>query len=170
MIAWFTGFLGRSLRGLSWDQVELDAGTVTFDRPKKQEVSRCILIAANVVRLFERLWEIRAEDCDWVFPSRRVVGDQCGPLDALDRLPKTAAGDLRHFWMSTALEIAPRHVHRWLPQQKMTDDDLRMLGHYGEQTPDKQKRSATAIANSINKKFGLSPANVVEIRPASAQF
>jgi len=64
MIAWFTGFLGGSLRGLSWDQVELDAGTVTFDRPKRREVSRCIVIADDVVHLFERLWEIRAEHCD----------------------------------------------------------------------------------------------------------
>jgi len=91
-------------------------------------------------------------------------------MDALDRLPRTTASDLRHLWMSTAREIAPRHVHRWLAQQTITDDDLRMLGHYGEQTPDKQKRSASAIANSINNKFGLSPANVVEIRQATFNF
>lgn len=168
LITWYTGFRGRSLRSLTWDQVNLADGTVTFDRLKKQEVSRTIAIADDVVRLFKRLHDIRADDCAWVFPSRRVVGEERGHLDALDRLPKTAAGDLRHLWMSTAREVAPRHVHRWLAQQTMTDDDLRMLGHYGEPTQEEQKRSADAIANSINNQFGLSPANVVEIRQATA--
>jgi hypothetical protein len=80
----------------------------------------CVLLWVNnrstcVTTLFpvyNRLHEIRDDDCEWVFPSRRKVGNMRGHLDVLDRLPLTAAGDLRHLWMSTAREAAPRHVHR----------------------------------------------------------
>ena len=164
MITWYTGFRGRSLRALTWDRVDLDAGTVTFDRLKRQEIEREIVIADDVVRLLKRLHEIRGDDCEWVFPSRRKVGDMRGHLDVLDRLSLTAAGDLRHLWMSTAREVAPRHVHRWLSQQTMTDDDLRMLGHYGEPSYDEQKRSAEAIASAINSQFGIAPSSVIEMK------
>jgi len=163
MITWYTGFRGRSLRALKWSQVDLEKGTVTFDRLKRQEVKRKIAIADDVVRLFKHLRECRYDDCDWVFPSRRAVEER-GHLDVLDRLSLTCAGDLRHLWMTTAREVAPRHVHRWLAQQSMTDDDLRMLGHYGEPSSDEQKRSANAIAAAINVQFGITPASVIEIR------
>lgn len=162
MITWYTGFRGRGLRALTWDRVDLDAGTVTFDRLKRQEVEREIVVADDVVRLFKRLNDIREDDSDWVFPSRRIVKGKRGLLDVLDRLPLTAAGDLRHLWMSTAREVAPRHVHRWLAQQTMTDDDLRMLGHYGAPSYDEQKRSAEAIAAAINRLFSETPATVLE--------
>lgn len=164
MITWYTGFRGRGLRALTWDRVDLDAGTVTFDRLKRQEVEREIVVADDVVRLFKRLNDIREDDCDWVFPSRRIVKGKRGHLDVLDRLPLTAAGDLRHLWMSTAREVAPRHVHRWLAQQTMTDDDLRMLGHYGAPSYDEQKRSAEAIAAAINRLFLEKPSSVVELK------
>lgn len=167
MVTWYTGFRGRSLRALTWGQVDLEKGTVTFDRLKRQEIKREIVIADDVVRLFKRLHESRCDDCDWVFPSRRLVGGDRGHLDVLDRLPLTAAGDLRHLWMSTAREVAPRHVHRWLAQQSMTNDDLRMLGHYGEPSTDEQKRSANAIAAAINTQFLKTPASVIEIRNRS---
>lgn len=167
-ITWFTGFRGRGLRALRWDQVNLNEGTVTFDRLKRQETARVIVLADHVVRLFKRLHEIKADDCDWVFPSRRIVGDARGHLDALDRLELTAPGDLRHLWMTAAREVAPRHVHRWLAQQTMTDDDLRMLGHYGEPTRAEQKTSANAIAAYILRNVGETPANVVELGKARA--
>jgi integrase len=164
MITWYTGFRGRSLRALTWDQVDLVARTVTFDRLKRQEIEREIVIADDVVRLFKRLHDIRQDDCNWVFPSRRVVSGTRGHLDVLDRLPTTAAGDLRHLWMSTAREVAPRHVHRWLAQQTMTDDDLRMLGHYGEPSHEEQRRSANAIASAINIQLGVTPSTVVALK------
>ncbi len=167
-VTWYTGFRGRSLRALKWDQINLKDGTVTFPRLKRQETPRVIVLADDVLRLFTRLHEIRIDDCDWVFPSRRVVGDARGHLDALDRLPLTAPGDLRHLWMTAAREVAPRHVHRWLAQQTMTDDDLRMLGHYGEPTREEQKASADAIVASINSRLKRRPANVVEIGRATA--
>ena len=37
-ITWYTGFRGRGLRALTWDQVDLDDGVVTFERLKRQEV------------------------------------------------------------------------------------------------------------------------------------
>jgi len=165
MITWYTGFRHEdSLRPLTWGQVDLGSGTVTFGRLKRQEVEREIVVSDDVVRLFKRLHEIRYDDCDWVFPSRRKVGEERGHLDVLDRLPLTAAGDLRHLWMSTAREVAPRHVHRWLAQQTMTDDDLRMLGHYGAPSFDEQKRSAEAIASAINTQFGIAPSSVIELK------
>lgn len=122
------------------------------------------MIADDVLRLFKRLHEIRDDECEWVLPSRRVVSGKRGHLDVLDRLPTTAAGDLRHLWMTTAREVAPRHVHRWLAQQTMTDGDLRMLGHYGEPSHAEQKQSAEAIASAINAQFGITPSSVVEMK------
>jgi hypothetical protein len=104
------------------------------------------------------------DDCDWVFPSRRAVNEVRPHLDVLDRLGLTAAGDPRHLWMSTAREVAPRHVHRWLAQQTMTDDDLRMLGHYGEPSHEEQRRAANAIASAINTQLGVTPSSVVELK------
>jgi len=131
MITWYTGFRHEdSLLPLTWGQVDLHMGTVTFGRLKRQEVEREIVIAPDVVRLFKRLHEIRYDDCYWVFPSRRVVSGTRGHLDVLDRLPLTSAGDLRHLWMSTAREVAPRHVHRWLAQQTMTVDMYGLSGHF----------------------------------------
>ncbi len=164
VITWYTGFRGKSLRTLTWGHVDLASGTVRFDRLKRQEVEREIAVADDVIRLLKRLWEIHLDDCEWVFPSRRVVGNERGHLDALDRLPLTAPGDLRHLWMSTAREVAPRHVHRWLAQQTMTDDDLRMLGHYGEPSYAEQKQSAEAIASAINTQLGITPSSVVELK------
>ena len=162
-ITWYTGFRGRSFRALTWDQVDLDAGKVRFDRLKRQEVPRVIVVADDVVRLFHRLAEIRADDCNYVFPSRRIVGCTRGHIDVLYRLPETLPGDLRHFWMTIAREVAPRHVHRWLAQQTMTDDDLRMLGHYGEPSYDEQKRAAEAIAAGINERLGLASSSLIEL-------
>ncbi|WP_240336735.1 site-specific integrase [Tropicibacter sp. Alg240-R139] len=164
MITWYTGFRGRGLRALTWDRVDLEQGAVTFNRLKRQEVEREIVIADDVVRLFKRLNEIKVDDCDWVFPSRRALSGVCGHLDVLDRLPTTAADDLRHLWMSTAREVAPRHVHRWLAQQTMTDNDLRMLGHYGAPTHDEQLRSANSIAAAIIAQFGITPSSVIELK------
>nr|WP_302477137.1 tyrosine-type recombinase/integrase [Ruegeria arenilitoris] len=163
MLTWYTGFRGRSFRSLTWDQVDLDEGTVTFDRLKRQEPSRTIALSDDALRLLKRLKEIKYEDSDYVFPSRRVVGDTRGHIDVLDRLPKTLPGDLRHFWMTVAREVAPRHVHRWLAQQTMTDNDLRMLGYYGAPTLKEQKAATEAIAAAINKQFQNVPSNVVEI-------
>ncbi|WP_170430678.1 tyrosine-type recombinase/integrase [Ruegeria arenilitoris] len=163
LVTWYTGFRGRSLRSLKWDQVDRDRGLVTFKRLKRQETSRTIAIADDVVRLFDRLWEIKYPDCDYVFPSRRIVGDERGHLDDLDRMTLTAAGDLRHLWMSVAREVCPRHVHRWLAQQTMTDDDLRMLGHYGEPSHEEQKAGADAIASGVNRQFSKTPETVVEL-------
>ncbi len=163
MLTWYTGFRGRSFRSLTWDQVDLEEGTVTFDRLKRQESSRTIALSDDALRLLKRLKEIKYEDSGYVFPSRRVVGDTRGHIDVLDRLPKTLPGDLRHFWMTVAREVAPRHVHRWLAQQTMTDNDLRMLGHYGAPTLKEQKAATEAIAVAINKQFQNVPSNVVEI-------
>lgn len=94
-----TGFRHEaSLRPLTWQQVDLIKGTVTFGRLKRQEDERTIVLSDETLRLFEQLWAIRVDGCDWVFPSRRLVGDRRGHLDVLDRLPLTSAGDLRHLF------------------------------------------------------------------------
>lgn len=167
-LTWYTGFRGRSFRALTWDQVDLGAGTVRFDRLKRQEVPRVFAVPDDAVRLFKRLSEIRYDDCDWVFPSCRLVGGRRGYIDVPDPLPKTKSGDLRYFWMTTAREVAPRHVHRWLAQQTMTDDDLRVLGHYDEPSGDEQRRAANAIAAAINERVGLGSSSVVELKRNTA--
>lgn len=167
MLTWYTGFRQETFRTLTWDRVDLETGTVTFRR-SKHTYDREIAISDDAVRLFRRLSKIRYDDCDWVFPSRRIVGDRRGHLGQTDALSLTKPGDLRHFWMTAAREVAPRHVHRWLAQQTMTDNDLRMLGHYGEPTMDEQKSAANAIAAAINSRLGMAPSSVVELRRDSA--
>lgn len=170
MIRWLSGSRWRNaLQTLTWKDVDLSTGVVSFARLKRDETGRSIVVADEVLRLFKRLHEIRFDDCDWVFPSRRRIDGERGHLDnALDRLALTCAGDLRHFWMTSAREVAPRHVHRWLAQQTMTDDDLQMLGHYGEPTREEQKATANAIASHILKRLRRAPTNVVEIERVTA--
>jgi hypothetical protein len=170
MIRWLSGSRWRNaLQTLTWRDVDLSTGVVSFARLKRDETGRSIVVADEVLRLFRRLHEIRFDDCDWVFPSRRRIDGERGHLDnALDRLALTCAGDLRHFWMTSAREVAPRHVHRWLAQQTMTDDDLQMLGHYGEPTREEQKATANAIASHILKRLRRVPTNVVEIERVTA--
>lgn len=167
-LAWqiivYTGFRSRPLRELTWSDVDLDEGSVTLKRPVKKKVGdRTVYLSDDALRLFKRLWEIRYDDCDWVFPSRRIIGVR-GHLDALDRLPLTAAGDIRHYWMTAAREVAQIHIIRWLALHTMTGDDLRMVGHYGEPSPNEQRRGAEAIAAAINSQFGITPSSVVELK------
>lgn len=167
MLTWYTGFRQETFRTLTWDQVDLEAGTVTFRR-SKHTYDRVIAVSDDAVRLFQRLREIQYDDCDWVFPSRRILGESRGHLGQMDALNLTKPGDLRHFWMTVAREVAPRHVHRWLAQQTMTDNDLRMLGHYGEPTYEEQKAAANAIAAAISKRIQAAPSSVVELRRNTA--
>lgn len=162
MLTWYTGFRQETFRALEWDQVDLDKGAITFRR-SKHTYDRKIAVSDDAVRLLKRLRKIRYDDCDWVFPSRRIIGDKRKHLGQMDGLELTNPGDLRHFWMTAAREVCPRHVHRWLAQQTLTDNDLRMLGHYGEPSFEEQKRGADAIAEAINKQLQDAPCNVVEI-------
>ena len=162
MLTWYTGFRQETFRALTWDQVDLKNGAITFRR-SKHTYDRRIAVSDDAVRMLKRLRKIRYDDCDWVFPSRRIIGDQRKHLGQIDGLELTNPGDLRHFWMTAAREVCPRHVHRWLAQQTLTDNDLRMLGHYGEPSFDEQKRGADAIAEAINKQLEDAPCNVVEI-------
>ena len=161
-LTWFTGFRQKTFRALTWDQVDLDRGTVTFQR-SKHTFNREIAVCDEAVSMLKRLHEIRYEDCDWVFPSRRRTKDVRGHLGQMDELGLTKPGDLRHFWMTIGREVCPRHVHRWLAQQTLTDNDLRMLGHYGEPSHEEQKRGATAISEAIGRRIKDVPCSVVEI-------
>lgn len=164
MLTVYTGLRSRPLRELTWNDVDMDARTITLRRPiKKKTGDRTIALADDAWRIVERLREIQEPDCDWVFPSRRVVGDERGHLDAIDKFGGTSHGDLRHYWMTIARGACALHVQRWLGLHTLTGDDLRMVGHYGEPTIDEQRDGANAIAAAVNQALGRGPSRVVAI-------
>ena len=63
--------------------------------------------------------------------------------------------------MTTARSVAQVHVVRWLALHTLTDDELRMIGHYGEPSPEEQKAGVDAIASAINGLIGIAPSKVV---------
>ncbi|NTT87766.1 tyrosine-type recombinase/integrase [Tabrizicola fusiformis] len=169
-IRWFTGQRETMLRALTWADIDLDAGTMMATTgQKKVKEKRLIAMADQVKEWFQRLREIRFDDCDWVFPSRRIVGDARGPLDQLDDLPLSDPGDMRHLWDEATHDVDTREmVLRWLTGHVLSGGETRSLGFYGTVPVERQRKVANAIASVINKRIGLSPANVIEIRQATA--
>lgn len=166
-VRWFTGMRGEMLRGLTWDDVDLVKGTMMVGTGLKQakgDGKRLIAMGDEVKQWFERLAEIRIDDCPWVFPSRRIVGDARGPLDALDRLPLTCEGDLRHLWNEATHEVETREmVLHWLCGQALAKGEQKNLGLYGVVPVERQRKVANAIASVINKRIGMTPGNVVAL-------
>ncbi|MBE0554824.1 MAG: integrase family protein [Rhodobacteraceae bacterium] len=171
-VRWFTGMRGEMLRGLTWDDVDLTKGTMMVSTGLKQakgDGKRLIAMGDQVKQWFERLAEIRIDDCPWVFPSRRIVGEARGPLDALDRLPLTCEGDLRHLWNEATHEVETREmVLHWLCGQALAKGEQKNLGLYGVVPVERQRKVANEIAKVINKRIGMTPANVVELAKATA--
>jgi integrase len=167
MIRWYSGMRGEMLRGLRWADVDLEAGTMMVSTGLKQakgDGRRLIAMGAKVQRWFARLAEIRLDDCDWVFPSRRIVGRERGALDALDRLPLTCEGDLRHLWNEATHEVETREmVLHWLCGQALAKGEQKNLGLYGVVPVERQRRVANEIAAVIDARIGETSVNVVEI-------
>ncbi|WFE74259.1 tyrosine-type recombinase/integrase [Roseinatronobacter sp. S2] len=171
MLRWHTGMRGAMLRGLTWSDVDLDAGTVVVRHGLKHAGTdkRVIALSDRAWAMVRRLSEIRFDDSDWVFPSRRIVGRERGPLDALDRLMIREGvhlneGDLRHLWSEATQDVDTREmVLRWLCGQRLTDGDTQALGHYGKVPVERQRRVANAISRVIDIRCEASPSNVVEM-------
>lgn len=170
MIRWFTGQRETMLRALTWADIDLDAGTMMATTgQKKVKEKRLIAMADQVKSWFQRLHEIRFDDCPWVFPSRRIVGDARGPLDQLDSLTLSAPGDLRHLWDEATHDVDTREmVLRWLTGHVLSGGETKSLGFYGTVPVERQRKVANEIARVISTRIGLSPANVIEIRQATA--
>lgn len=170
MVRWFTGQRERMLRGLRWADVDLKAGTILVHSGLKHEKkARLIAMADQVKSWFERLWEIREDDCDWVFPSRRRIDGKRGPLDALDRLPLSAPSEIRHLWNEATQDVDTREmVLRWLTGQKLAQGETKNLGLYGTVPVDRQRKVANEIASVISTRIGMTPANVVELQKVRA--
>ncbi|MDJ0993804.1 MAG: integrase family protein [Dinoroseobacter sp.] len=161
MLTLYTGFRGVGFRSLTWDEIDMDEGVIDFTKLKKQSKGRKIALGDDARRLIASL----DQSTEHVFPSRVK---EVGHIDHPDRLAKTSIGDLRHYWMTAAREVAPLHVHRWLGQQSLTASDLRMLGHYGEPTVEEQRRAANAIAARLNTEMGTGSQRVIELHRTSA--
>ncbi|GIT86176.1 integrase family protein [Roseobacter sp. OBYS 0001] len=166
MVTTLAGFRQETSRALSWDDIDLELGVVTFSR-SKHTYDREIVLSDRVVALFKELHEIKMDDCNWVFPSRRIIGDvrgHIGQVDAIGEDVVTRAGDVRHYWMSAGREHAPTHVLRWLAQQTLTAGDLNMLGHYGKPSHEAQRAAADAIANALWRQIEAAPLSVVALK------
>lgn len=171
-VRWFTGMRGEMLRGLTWADVDLDKGTMMVGTGLKQakgDGRRLIAMGDQVKQWFKRLAEIRFDDSPWVFPSRRIIGDERGALDALDRLPLTCEGDLRHLWNEATHEVETREmVLHWLCGQALAKGEQKNLGLYGVVPVERQRKVANEIASVISTRIGMTPATVIELRQATA--
>lgn len=162
-IRWHMGVRENVLRSLTWAHVDLDAGTVTFDRIKRDERGRVIAMSDYSLSVFKRLRAMHHSD--WVFPSVRRMKGKPTHLDVLDRLPLTAPGDVRHLWNEAAMSVViPYHLQRWLNQQNLKDKEIAMLGHYGVPDLDAQRDAANKVSTYIMSRCGVAPSSVVELR------
>lgn len=170
MCRWYTGMRGDMLRKLKWADVDLDAGTaIVRTGLKKVKSERLIALSDQVKQWFERLSELRHDDCDWVFPSRRIMGDERGHMDQPDRLPLSAPGDMRHLWNEANRNVQCREaVIKWLCGQALNSSETKNLGLYGVVDVALQRRIANEIAAVIDQRIGRAPCNVVEIGRARA--
>jgi integrase len=171
-VRWFTGMRGEMLRGLTWADVDLAKGTIMVGTGLKQakgDGRRLIAMGDQVKYWFKRLEEIRFKDSPWVFPSRRIIGDERSALGSLDRLTLTCEGDLRHLWNEATHEVETREmVLHWLCGQALAKGEQKNLGLYGVVPVERQRKVANEIASVINTRVGMTPVNAVEIRQAGA--
>lgn len=146
-LRWHTGSRENVLRSLTWNDVDLDKGTITFPRLKRDENGRTIALSDHSLALFKRL---KGKHEKWVFPSVRMGVH----LDALDRLPLTSPGDLRHLWHDAAMMAGiPVYMMRWLNGQNLKAGEVDMLGHYGQLDDlDAQREAANRISAYIGKR------------------
>lgn len=175
-VRWYTGFRGVGLERLTWDDIDLHAGTFTVSTGLKRVKGKRLIAMSDVVKgWFERLWEIRHDDCPWVFPSRRVIGDERPHITPPDSLAmdgpiefKMAAGHLRHCWNEAAADVDCREmVLHWLTGQALNKGDAKNLGLYATIPVERHRRVANEIASVITSRIQDSPANVVELARAN---
>lgn len=166
MCRWYTGMRGDMLRKLTWADVDLEAGTMLVRTGlKKVKGDRLIAMSDQVKAWFERLREIRQDDCDWVFPSRRIMGDERGHMDQPDRLPLSAPGDMRHLWNEANRNVQCREsVIKWLCGQALNSSETKNLGLYGVVDVALQRRVANEIAKVIDARIGRAPSSVIDFR------
>ena len=171
-IRWYSGFRGVGLYSLTWDDVDLQAGTFMVSTGLKRVTGkRLIAMSDQVKHWFERLHEIRYDDCPWVFPSRRIVGDERGHLSPLDSLDmdgpvefSMGSGHLRHCWNEAAADVDCREmILHWLTGQALNKGDAKNLGLYATIPVERQHRVANEIASVITSRIEETPANVVAI-------
>lgn len=169
-VRWFTGQREEMLRALTWSDIDLDAGTMMARTgQKKVKEKRLIAMADQVKEWFVRLHEIKYDDSDLVFPSRRIMGDKRDALGPLDRLPLSAAGDMRHLWDEATHDVDTREmVLRWLTGHSLVAGETKSLGFYGVVPVERQRKVANEIASVISTRIGMTPANVVELAKARA--
>jgi integrase len=175
-VRWFTGFRGVGLRSLRWSDVDLKAGTFMVSTGlKRVKGKRLIAMSDQVKAWFERLREIRFDDCEWVFPSRRIVGDARGHLDQLDSLEmdgpienSMGEGHLRHAWNEAAVLVDTREmVLHWLTGQALAKGEQKNLGLYATVPVERQRKVANEIASVISTRIGIAPSNVVTLPDTS---
>lgn len=172
----FTAFRARPLLELTWDrvyQVKVEGGVawaVNLDKPVKHQLEdREVVLGDDAGRIIERLQALRVKGCPWVFPSSKC--DAQGRRVHLSSIPTvgdTTGNVARHYWMPIARTHLPLASLKWLGLHSMKSEGLGMAGHYGQPTHGEQYDASNVVASVINKRIGLSPANVIEIRQATA--
>lgn len=162
-IRFLTGTRENVLRELTWDDIDLDTGAITFRDIKVDINGRRIVVADDVLALLRELhaWTGKGK---WVFPSPRL-GVHMHRLRR-DELPNqiVAPGDLRHYY-GDALEAsgAPLMVRRWLVQQSLKAEELAMLGHYAQPDDAAQRIAANKATAYIMSRCGVTSNSVVAI-------
>lgn len=172
----WTGMRARPLLELTWErvyQVDVEGGkawAVNLAMPVKHQADdREVVLGDDAGRIIDRLWAIRRDDCEWVFPSHRFDKDRKRVhLYSIDTVGQTTGNTARHYWMPIARTHLPLASAKWLALHSLKGAGFGMLGHYGKPGHQEQYEAANVIASVIKKQLGVLPANVIEIRQATA--
>lgn len=167
-IRFLTGTRENVLRALTWDDIDLDAGAITFGSIKRDINGRRIVVADAVLDILREVHEWTGGG-KWVFPSPRL-GVHMHRLRR-DELPNQiiAPGDLRHYY-GDALEAsgASLMVRRWLVQQSLRADEIAMLGHYAQPVDEVQRIAANKATAYIMSRCGVTPRTVLDMRRSAS--
>lgn len=160
-----TGMRSKSVITLNWDQVDLEAKTITL-RKMKNGLDRTFPISDLLVTALSAL----PHRTGWVFPADSRTG-HIYSLAALNKVEKVDGKRVetkllrqhdtrRLFTAAGANVLLPDYVVTHLRGDKITSDQQKMVGHY--LTRAGTHAHVNAIADEIIRCNSLSPAFVLE--------
>ena len=145
-----TGIRRHALLSLRWDDVDLEAGTVTLRAETAKNKKAAVLPLNNTALNVLRRWrEQRTDDNPLIFPSPQTGGvmDNC---DSSFRWLLREAGITKFRWHDMRHDFASRLVMAGVDlntvRELMTHSDISMTLRYAHLAPEK-KRAAVELIN-----------------------
>ena len=169
LFALFAGLRAGEIHGLTWGDVNLDAGTL-YIRDPKNKVSRHAHITPEIRAVLVRRGANGMNRPDYVFPARdggqrrwvsdtfaRVV-EALGFNDGIeDARQKVVFHSLRHTFASWLVQ---RGVPRYTVAELMGHTTLEMTKRYSHLAPDTMRAAAMGLSGILDRK----PAKVIPLQ------